>query len=367
MLVAGLVLASVYFSHASAFTSDLISGKNTSDALKVLKNNQNLNSKLTAITEITGNGENILPKIISLAAAAPEDYSESLTARKQSSIVTAADNSTIIKPNFAVAPGMDAAIGIYKVAAGDTPETIASRFGLRVPTLLLANSLNESSIIKPGQELKIPAVDGITYTIKSGDTLGALAAKYKVTEDDILDANDLETVEDLMQIGMDIVIPQDNLKLPTAPRRTSIVVNNNNRIKLSTASPDDGAAVGSGSLLWPTSSRIITQKFSRRHNGLDISGLQQNPGPDIYASDDGFVEIAGWQAGGWGNTVVINHGNGLKTRYAHMATIDVEAGQNVSRGKVLGRIGNTGRSTGPHLHYTVYKNGVAVNPQSYVE
>ena len=372
-----LVLSSAYFAKTNAFTSLLVNENNSSGAFRFISANEHVNSRLVRIASLSQTKEYSLPQIFSVATAAEDNNmvlaeADVKVVKNTTPIVTSSEDSTIVKPNYAVAPGLQSEniISVYKVAAGDTPLTIASRFGLSVATLLVNNQLNDSSVIKPGQELKIPPVDGVTYKVKAGDTLAALATKYKVSEDDILNANEVETDEDLLIVDDEIVIPQTNLSVPKAPQvtrpRTQIVTNNTGRISLTTATAPSNI-VSSGDLLWPTSSRTITQYFTRRHNGLDISGHKQNPGPDIYASDDGFVEIAGWQSGGWGNTVVINHGNGLKTRYAHMSVINISAGQSVTRGQQIGNIGNTGRSTGPHLHYTVYRNGIAVNPLSYIK
>ena len=380
LLIFGIGLS---LSGASAFTTTLVSENNTSDGFKVLKKREQWNKKLVEIAALSDYDEHSLSKIISLASATPELVSIAEAADEeggqfnnlQSNIVTAVDNSTIIKPSFAIPPGIAAegGVGRYVVAQGETISEIASRYGLSPEAILIANNINETAYIKPGQELIIPAVNGLIYAPKPEDTLEGLLSKFKLKEeniDDLLNTNEVETFEDLVALPQ-IVIPQDSLTLPKELQKSktlyTIRTNERGRLTLSTASAPSNLAGGSGSMIWPTTSRAINQGFSRRHNGIDISGLRQNPGPQIFASDDGFVEMAGWQAGGWGNTVVINHGNGFKTRYAHMATIDVVAGQTVSQGAILGRIGSTGRSTGPHLHFTIYKNGVGVSPLLYVK
>ena len=116
-------------------------------------------------------------------------------------------------------------------------------------------------------------------------------------------------------------------------------------------------------MLWPMISRRVTQYFKWRHAGLDVGDKMGNP---IYAAENGVVEYSGWERGGWGNTVMVNHGNGTKTRYSHASKLLVVAGENVKKGQVIALIGSTGRSTGPHLHFGVYVNGRALNPLQYL-
>jgi murein DD-endopeptidase MepM/ murein hydrolase activator NlpD len=117
-------------------------------------------------------------------------------------------------------------------------------------------------------------------------------------------------------------------------------------------------------LLWPTALRVINQYYGWRHTGVDIDGDYKDP---IYASEDGVVETAGWNSGGYGLQIVINHQNGMKTRYAHASKLFVKVGQAVKRGEVIAMVGTTGRSTGTHLHYEVYVGGVRKNPLAYTK
>ncbi len=116
-------------------------------------------------------------------------------------------------------------------------------------------------------------------------------------------------------------------------------------------------------MIWPTVGHRITQYYSWRHSGLDIANKTGTP---LYAADSGKVEIAGW-ARGYGNTIVVNHGGGKKTRYAHLSKFYVGVGQKVGKGETIGLMGNTGWSTGPHLHFEVIINGVKYNPLSYIK
>ena len=375
--IIALVLAfgAVYFSNAYSFNEVLISQRNTSDAFKVLNAKTELNQKFIAIAALSDANLSPVSKILSMASAAPAVSEEARSAlaaadeKSKNTIVTTAGTSTIVKPNYAVRPGLET--GVYKVNDGDSPYTIASRFGVSVETVLVANNLNEVGVIKPGQELKIPSVTGIIYKPQSSDTCESLTEKFKLNDegwDVLLNANDIEICEDLLAQA-EVVIPQDNVSLPKELQKPKLVIRSNTRgqIAATTASAPANFAGGSGNFVWPTVFKGINQYFHRRHNGIDITCNKQNPGPAVYASDDGFVEFSGWGAGGWGNTIVINHGNGFKTRAAHLSVLNVKAGEKVTQGEPVGLCGSTGRSSGPHVHWTIYKNGVAVNPLSYVK
>lgn len=128
--------------------------------------------------------------------------------------------------------------------------------------------------------------------------------------------------------------------------------------------------MGGGTLGWPTQGGYISshmgQRWGKMHKGIDIARTDRSTSPPIYAAEGGTVETAG-TLNGYGNTVIINHGNGLKTLYAHMASINVKSGQKVSKGNQIGIMGSTGRSTGIHLHFEVHVNGSIQNPVGYLK
>ncbi len=127
--------------------------------------------------------------------------------------------------------------------------------------------------------------------------------------------------------------------------------------------PDAGTVVASGQFVWPTSG-TITQRFVWYHKGIDIA----NRGvPGVLAVDSGRVVSSGWSPAGYGNHVMIDHGNGYRTLYAHLSKIYVVAGQTVNRGSSIGQMGSTGRSSGPHLHFEVIQNGAHVNPLNFLK
>jgi murein DD-endopeptidase MepM/ murein hydrolase activator NlpD len=128
--------------------------------------------------------------------------------------------------------------------------------------------------------------------------------------------------------------------------------------------PDaDTAATSKVKLLWPTTQHSITQYYGWKHTGVDLDGDYTDA---IYAAEDGTVVEAGWNSGGYGLQVVIDHGNGFKTRYGHSSKLFVKVGDKVTRGETIAMVGTTGRSTGTHLHFEVYLNGKRTNPLAYI-
>lgn len=246
----------------------------------------------------------------------------------------------------------------YTVEGGDTVSTIAESFGLSARTLLWANGLGEGDFIKPGQVLKIPSVSGYLYTVRSGDTLTSLAQKYKGKEDEILEANGLPLAEAL-QVGQDIIIPGGEPPAPPTPVRTFLAAG---PATVSFNAPPSIAGNGAR-FIWPTTSRRINQYFRGRwHTGLDIDGDYGTP---IYASAGGRVTYASSSRNGYGLHVVVDHGNGYTTLYAHASKIFVGAGQSVSQGQTIAVQGCTGRCTGVHVHYEIRLRGGALNPLSF--
>ena len=140
------------------------------------------------------------------------------------------------------------------------------------------------------------------------------------------------------------------------------VIQTSPRIRQST--PDAGTVVASGKLVWPASGKL-TQYFVWYHKAIDIANRAS---PNILAADSGRVTVAGWpDGGGYGNRVLIDHGNGYQTLYAHLSRVYVLPGQSVNRGDAIGQMGSTGRSTGIHLHFEVIVGGGSINPLSVLQ
>ncbi len=240
----------------------------------------------------------------------------------------------------------------YQVQDGDTIKTIAAKFGVSEETIRWQNNLTNDKI-KVGQTLGVLPVTGVAHKVQKGDTVYSIAKKYDSEAQSVVDfpfntfAND-ETFE--LAIGQTIIVPDGVMpKAAATPRVRQIT-------------PNAGTVVASGQFVWPTNG-TITQRFSWYHPGIDIA----NPGgPLDVAADSGTVVFAGWDSTGYGNMILIDHGNGFRTRYAHLSQIMVISGQTVTRGSSIGRMGNTGHSTGPHTHFEIYLNGTRVNPLNYL-
>lgn len=251
----------------------------------------------------------------------------------------------------ALAGGERTSIEYYIVQKGDALSTIATNFGIGLNTLLWANKLTLTSYIRPGDKLTILPVSGVAHTVVKNDTLASIVKKYQGNEDKTIEFNHLADANDL-QIGQVVIIPDGKI-IYVAPVRTY----------------DSGYAytektyASSGQLLWPTpTSKRITQYFSWRHPAIDI-GLPT--GSPVVAAESGTVLYAGWGTG-YGYEVLIDHG-GFKTRYGHNSRLLVKTGNQVERGQQIAYSGNTGWSTGPHVHFEVYMSGVRKNPLLYAK
>jgi LysM repeat protein len=212
----------------------------------------------------------------------------------------------------------------YTVQPNDTLSGIAAQFGVSVETIMWSNKEVEDypDLLSIGQVLQIPPVDGIYYTVQAGETVD----------------------------GLQIVIPGG--RKPYVPKVVYADV----------GSPPAGAKTGTGRFGWPISG-LLTQGYHAAHRAIDVGAPIGTP---VYAADSGYVTMAGRTGGGYGTAIVINHGNGFQTLYAHLSAVLVRVGDSVSRGDRIGSCGNTGRSTGPHLHFEIRLNGVQRNPLGYL-
>lgn len=244
----------------------------------------------------------------------------------------------------------------YEVKSGETISQIAQKFSIDVDTIKWANDLDSIHTVKPGQTLKILPVSGVAHVVKSGDTLESVAKKYSAEAQAIVDFPFNDLPDDFkLKVAQVLIVPDGQppeVKIPRARPTPQY---------LAKSGPSGPAfsAPGGGNFIWPTSGGI-TQYFAWYHPGIDIPN---KTAPGIVASDGGVVTVAGWPDGyGYGNRVMIDHGNGYSTLYAHLSNVYVSSGQKVSRGQVVGQMGSTGRSTGVHLHFEIHYKGIAINP-----
>jgi murein DD-endopeptidase MepM/ murein hydrolase activator NlpD len=244
----------------------------------------------------------------------------------------------------------------YEVEPGDTLSSVAQRFGIKKETLVMENELWYNSTLRTGMVIKVLPVDGISHLVKKGDTLASVAKKYKVEEDVLVKQNQLEDSEELLA-GTALIIPGATKAQPVYASVTAPANVANYRYN----------GPSTGRLIWPTLAKSkITQGFHAGHYAIDIGNRDKGP---IFAAASGKVIKAdyGWN-GGYGNVIIIDHGNGMQTLYAHNEKLYVTAGQYVEQGQTISWMGNTGRvygATGIHLHFEVRINGVKYNPMNF--
>jgi murein DD-endopeptidase MepM/ murein hydrolase activator NlpD len=267
----------------------------------------------------------------------------------------------------------------YTLKAGDTIFGVAEMYGLKPETILLANqsSLGDNpDNIRIGQVLTILPVDGIYHRWSAGDDLNDVAKFFGVTPADIIDfpGNQLsiETVGDWVNPkiapGTWLVIPGGqrqftNWSAPDIPLDDPKVAS-----ILGPGSCDKipQGAIGIGSFVWPVIDHSVSGygfEPGANHPALDIDGDEGDP---VYATDNGVVVYAGWNDWGYGNLIVINHGNGWQTLYSHLSAIYVSCGQSIWQSNTIGAIGATGNASLPHLHFEMSYNAVKLNPLDYL-
>jgi len=225
-------------------------------------------------------------------------------------------------------------ISVYIVREGDSLSQIAEMYGVTANTILWANDIPRATAIRPGDTLVILPVIGVRHIVKTGDTIATIAKKYKGDAEEIELYNQLESGEPLA-VGSTLVIPGGAM-------HTEVVTS---------AAGTRVATTNTASLSHPAPGAIKTQGI-HGYNAVDLAGSIGTP---IRAAASGEVIVSkssGWN-GGYGNYIVIRHANGVQTLYSHLSRNDVGVGASVSAGQVIGAMGNTGRSTGPHLHFEV--------------
>jgi murein DD-endopeptidase MepM/ murein hydrolase activator NlpD len=243
----------------------------------------------------------------------------------------------------------------YRVEDGDTVSSIAQKFGVSIDTIVWENNLKSVDAIKVQQILRILPVTGVRYKVSRGETIYSIAKKLQVDPQNIIDYpfntfTDDETFA--LAAGQELIVPEGI--------KPNEIIIDTQRYVAQTVAPIPGV-VGEGNFMWPTSG-TITQRYSWYHPAIDIAN---STNPPIVAAATGTVISAGWNAGGYGNYVVIDHGNGFQTLYGHMLnnSIVVKAGDRVTQGQKIGTMGSTGRSTGTHCHFEIRLTaGGTINP-----
>lgn len=235
----------------------------------------------------------------------------------------------------------------YRIKQGDMIGVIAKEFGLTQDTLISVNNIRKTRLIQPGQYLKIPSMSGILYTVREdGETLGQIATKYEIAQDKCAQVNNI-ALEVGLDAGTTLFLPDAELDWVTRQEINGDLFQR----------PLKGRYYFSSYYGWRKNPFNGTRTF---HGGIDMAA---NTGTAIYAALEGTVIEAGYN-NTYGNYVVIRHHSGYQTLYGHMHSITTKRGNYVYTTTKIGTVGSTGLSTGPHLHFAVYKNGKGVNPQN---
>jgi murein DD-endopeptidase MepM/ murein hydrolase activator NlpD len=253
-------------------------------------------------------------------------------------------------------------ISAYTVQAGDALFSIAKQFNIKPETLLWANSdvlKDNPDNLVTGEQLVVPPADGVYYQWKNGDTFESVAKLFSANADDIINwpGNNIDLSNPTIKPGTFVLVPGGHREL------VQWIVPQVARGRSGTAGLGGASCngpVGSTAFQWPTNNHSISgYNFSPTHLGIDISAQTGDP---IYAADSGVVVVAGWSNSGYGNVIMIDHGNGYSTVYGHLSQINVSLCQGVNVRQLIGRAGDTGNAFGSHLHFEVRLNGGFVDP-----
>lgn len=230
-------------------------------------------------------------------------------------------------------------VKVHKVRSGETLWDIAHKHGLNIDSLIGANNISNMNSIKPGQEFKILPVKGIIYRVSPGESLGSIARKFDIKEDTVMQDNNIEDASSL-EVDQKLILRGAKPEFSYQDRLDQ-------------------------KFMYPINTRITSYygpRWGRIHEGLDFAAPMGSP---IRVVSSGRVVYSGW-SGGYGYVVIVEHQKGLRTLYAHNSKLLVNVGESVGKGEVIARSGNTGNSTGPHLHFEVQVNGRPENPLDYI-
>ncbi len=233
----------------------------------------------------------------------------------------------------------------YKVQPGDSISQIAQTFKLNLDTIISWNDIRDVRSIRPGMTLEIPNIDGLKYTVRRGDTLEQIAQSAGLPLNSVLDANRLPS--SVISVGQELFLPGARM------------------------SSNDLNRVLGNLFIYPVRGKISSYFGSRPdpftgvrrfHNGVDIVNA---PGTSIGAAMAGTVQAVGFN-NNYGYYVILRH-SGYQTLYGHLSRYVVTRNQKVQQGQKIGELGTTGYSTGPHLHFSIFRNGEAVDPLSFLK
>ena len=252
----------------------------------------------------------------------------------------------------------------HVVIRGDSVFGISSEYNINPETLLWANYdvLEDSpDSLRLGMVLRVPPTNGVYYKWQAGDTLESVATKFKANVEDVVNwpGNNIDLDNPNPEVGSFVMIPGGSREfvqwlIPTVARGSSGTASLN-------ASACGAGPVGSGAFVWPADNHFLSgNDYWGGHLGIDLAAGEGAP---VYAADSGVVTMAaGGYNGGYGNVIMIDHGNGYVTLYGHLSQILVTRCQSVYAGNLIGLSGNTGNSFGAHLHFEVRQGGGFLSP-----
>lgn len=274
----------------------------------------------------------------------------------------------VSKPHTVIPERENTKVITHLVAFNDSMFGLAEQYNLEPESILWSNyeTLRDNPhSLSPGMELLIPPIDGIYYQWEVGDTVESVAEKFETAPDLIISwiGNDLDLLNPVIEAGDMVMIPGGQREIqqwiiPTIARGAAGV--SSGIYGAGACSGPFQGLYGGGGFIWPTIGHTLSgNDYWSGHLAIDIGLVIGEP---IFAADAGVVVFSGWASGGYGNVVVIDHGNGYQTLYAHLSGVASGCGQSVVQGQTIGYGGNTGNSTGAHLHFEVRFQGGFVNP-----
>jgi len=267
----------------------------------------------------------------------------------------------------------------YEVVSGDTIWAIAESFELKPETLLWTNAetlRDNPAAIYPGQVLTIPPVDGVLHTWSEGEGLNAVSEYFGLTPEDIVNwpGNRL-SIDTVGDFSLPNIEPGTRIFAPGGTRPfydwSATIFTREETAESSIwgegkCAPTNQGPIGTGTYIWPTILHgVLGYEFAPEvnHWGVDLGGGLDSP---IYVVDHGVVVYAGWSEWGYGNVIAVDHGDGMQTIYAHLNSFNVGCGDFVYQGDIIGFMGSTGNSSGPHLHFEIRSGSQRLNPHNYI-
>lgn len=319
----------------------------------------------------------IAPDSRSTDDIAPEIAPQLLTGLLQSPIAIAASNGTTFQYDpFTVISGDRPRSEFlqYTAVQGDTINSVAERYNLQSESIAWCNDRRIIQVLRPTDVLQIPPVDGVCHRVLGTreETVSQIATQYQIDDpymiiDSPYNYPNLVGVapDDILPGGKNVFIPSGQGESITWNPGRAEERNTDGSVRSVTFAPGQpgscGAVEPSGGTFWanPLPNGAWVRGYYAGHTGLDLSASTGTP---IRAANGGRVIFSGWSRWGYGNAVVIEHGSVLSTLYGHMSSISVGCGQFVNAGDVIGAVGNTGNSSGPHLHFEIRNGDNPYNP-----